>query len=311
MPLIEWRCKNCNGPISVDSTTKQGVCPFCNTPYTTEDIINNYNYNYNIENANIKMVDEHSIEKKLENAEIYLAQLNNPQEAEKLFKYVTQNAPGDYRGWWGLVRTITSQFTDISLITYEQAEKYATNAFTVVSPEKKDAISKEWDTYTNKINSHKLSTQSEINETENIIEKLNKEITNYKNTLNSLNDFNKNINDNINSILQKKDRVNTANFCFIMMLFTGLLILITRIINSSFPSVFIVVGILLMAISIVGIYANSKIKSRYKNLLSQKDKNEADIINLKTLITEKNQKYDNLNSKVAGLKEKIQHGNYD
>ncbi len=43
MPLIEVKCKNCGSSLHIDSNTKTGVCPFCNTQYFSEDTVNNYN----------------------------------------------------------------------------------------------------------------------------------------------------------------------------------------------------------------------------------------------------------------------------
>lgn len=41
MPLIEVKCKNCGSSLHIDSNTKTGVCPFCNTQYFSEDTVNN------------------------------------------------------------------------------------------------------------------------------------------------------------------------------------------------------------------------------------------------------------------------------
>ena len=75
MPLIEVKCKNCGSSLHIDSNTKTGVCPFCNTQYFSEDTVNNYN----IGQANIH-IDNNAI---VEN--LYLKIMKNqPNYLKKL-----------------------------------------------------------------------------------------------------------------------------------------------------------------------------------------------------------------------------------
>lgn len=138
------RCKNCNGDIQVDVERKTGFCPYCGTKYITEDVINNYNTynNYKIENATIKLNDEHSVENKLKNAEINLSQFKDYKKAEQIFREVTEIAPGNYRGWWGLVRSITQEFSLINfgLTKFNELNDYVEHALIVADNNGKNLI---------------------------------------------------------------------------------------------------------------------------------------------------------------------------
>ena len=73
MPLIEVKCKNCGSSLHIDSNTKTGVCPFCNTQYFSEDTVNNYN----IGQANIHIDNNAIVENLLKNAETNLSILKD------------------------------------------------------------------------------------------------------------------------------------------------------------------------------------------------------------------------------------------
>lgn len=53
MSLVPAICPQCGGAIEVDDSHEAGVCKFCNTPFITEKVINNYSIN--IQNAVINM----------------------------------------------------------------------------------------------------------------------------------------------------------------------------------------------------------------------------------------------------------------
>lgn len=48
MSIIQAKCENCGGIISIDSSKKSAICPFCNTPFVIQDDINNYNITNNV-----------------------------------------------------------------------------------------------------------------------------------------------------------------------------------------------------------------------------------------------------------------------
>jgi len=111
MALVPARCTQCNALLEVDSAKDAANCVYCGTAFVVEKAINNYathqQNTFNIGNANIQVQDSSSPETKLANAEVFLTSFCDYEKAEELFREVTQEAPGDYRGWWGVVRART------------------------------------------------------------------------------------------------------------------------------------------------------------------------------------------------------------
>lgn len=125
MPFIAAKCKQCGHNMQVDESLERGFCPACGTPYVKEDVVNNYNTynttNYQIEHADVVISDNGSVEKRLENAEVFLTVHHDYFKAKTLFKSVTDDEPADYRGWWGLVRAVTYDLNFQKYIDYEIA----------------------------------------------------------------------------------------------------------------------------------------------------------------------------------------------
>ena len=44
MPLVNAKCTNCGGTLSVDASKEAAICDFCGSPYIVEKAIQNYNY---------------------------------------------------------------------------------------------------------------------------------------------------------------------------------------------------------------------------------------------------------------------------
>ena len=109
MPLIEGKCPNCGGLLQLKDDKKGGTCPFCGTSYLPQDITN-YN-TYKINNATLNVDPTAALSQKLSNAETHLSKFKDYDKAIVLFKEITELKADDYRGWWGLVRAHTHEFT--------------------------------------------------------------------------------------------------------------------------------------------------------------------------------------------------------
>ena len=158
MPLVAAKCTNCGAVLKINSDQDACVCEFCHTPFVVEKAINNYNtYNkniYNIQNANLNIENENSIEKRLENAEIFLNKIHDVAKAKELYRSVTEDAPGDYRGWWGLVVIETENFSNISRHIPAHIIRYYQNAIAVADENQKKYISSQWERYQNDCNKY-------------------------------------------------------------------------------------------------------------------------------------------------------------
>ncbi len=166
MPLIAGTCKNCGASIKFDDKLEKGVCEYCGTPFVKEDVVINNHYHNNFENATVILNDSSSIENKLENAEVYLTKLNNYEQAKKLYQFVTINKAGDYRGWWGMVRVLSKQFTFIECTQteYDNIASYYKNAVAVATDAQKAMLKSEWIPYSKKVENFIEKQRQEINE---------------------------------------------------------------------------------------------------------------------------------------------------
>lgn len=173
MPLVAAKCTQCGANLEIDNANEAALCPYCHTPFVTERAINNYSTynqnNYKIENAQVHINDEKSIENRLKNAEVFFEKHHDEEKAKKIFESVTDDAPDDYRGWWGLVRVYTSKFsyTSCGENIYLKVGSYAKKAFNVAPTEILEEIKETWEVYTAKYNTNvtqKLEEREKITE---------------------------------------------------------------------------------------------------------------------------------------------------
>lgn len=115
MPLVPAKCPGCGGDMQIDGSRKEAFCPYCGTKFLVESAVNYYNTKneYHIEHADIKMEDSKGLETKLRNAEAYLDKLKDYSSAEKLYLDITDEFASDWRGWWGLARAYSRDFTGL------------------------------------------------------------------------------------------------------------------------------------------------------------------------------------------------------
>lgn len=126
MPLVPAKCTQCGSNLEIDSSKEAAICPFCNTPFITEKAINHYNTTNvtNIENLHadvVNILDDNSKENKVLSGDTFI-KLGDYAKAESVYIELTENFPHDYRGWWGLIRVKTLDFTncDISRTIYNE-----------------------------------------------------------------------------------------------------------------------------------------------------------------------------------------------
>lgn len=119
MPLVAAKCTNCGASLEIDNRQEAAICKYCNSAFIVEKAIHNYNtYNqnqYHIQNAQLIVEDHNSIEKQLENAETFFLKHKDKEKAHVYFNNVAYYAPDDYRGWWGLARISTDDFSNYTI----------------------------------------------------------------------------------------------------------------------------------------------------------------------------------------------------
>ena len=148
MNLISAKCPNCGANIKVDGESKTGRCEFCGAEYTTQDVVNQYSVNNHYSTVqyvtkNIAGGTGLEAEEYIRNGDVFIS-LNMYAKAKKAYSQAIELNPGDWRGWFGMVKACTKNFTDYEDIShigyYENAEK-------VASPEQREEIEKLYTTY--------------------------------------------------------------------------------------------------------------------------------------------------------------------
>lgn len=183
MPLVPAICTQCGSKLEVDPNKEAAVCPYCHTPFITEKAINNYNTTNitNIGNLHANVVnvsDSQSIDNRVKSGETFI-QLNDYASAEKIFSELTEACPYDYRGWWGLIRVYSTDFSDIAIDRKKllSIERLYQKAIVVASIDEQKTIEPQWKAYyipvKEKLDMLLLDTQTKI-------EKLETEFNHYK-----------------------------------------------------------------------------------------------------------------------------------
>ena len=134
MSFVSTKCPNCGANIKVDGESKKGVCEFCGAEYITQDVINNYQINNNYSTVqylrkNVAGGGSLESEEYIKNGDVFLS-LNMYDKAKKAYMTAIELNPADWRGWFGVVKACTRNFTDYTDTThysyYAKAEKVAT-----------------------------------------------------------------------------------------------------------------------------------------------------------------------------------------
>ncbi len=121
MGMIPARCTQCGADLEVDASADAAICPNCSTPFIVEKAINNYNTTYKVENLKADKVivqDANSCDNLILAGEDFL-KLNEKEKARDKFQKAVSDFPGDYRGWLGLIKVNTDNFTNKSVSYYE------------------------------------------------------------------------------------------------------------------------------------------------------------------------------------------------
>ena len=272
MPLVAAKCTQCGANLQIDSSKDAAICPNCNTPFVTEKAITNYKtyYEYKIEKADVHIHDEKSVETRLKNAEIFFKKHNNIDKAYELFHSVANDAPGDYRGWWGLVRVKTDDFylSEISRKELKKLNYYTTCAFNVASEDVLDKLKREWEPYLKTV----IQFQDEV------VTDYNELVIKYNNTNNEIDNLTNEVeyvSDEIYQSAYKYDnRKRKEKYFLIPLCFFGFLSL-TIIVSGQI----LVLPPFLFCTGIAGIpYIIFKVIQRQKkNLIQEKEEQKAQL----------------------------------
>jgi len=135
MSLVAAKCTQCGDNIEVDDSKEAGICKSCGTAFVTQKAINNYNITKNI-TKNIYGKEKTEAEEFIANGDVFLS-LKDYGKAWKAFAQAAEASPSDYKCWFGLAKSATKNFTDLTDLSHkENLEK----ALAVANAEEKEII---------------------------------------------------------------------------------------------------------------------------------------------------------------------------
>ena len=182
MKVSELRCTNCrNVDVKIDWKKKSFYCPSCGTHFVFErDSDNKKTYIVNM--INTPQDTPNSVEEQLRSAKYFLEKLKNYDKAKELYERVTEKAPHDYRGWWGLVRVDNYNFNSRKALEhgldpheYEQESDYLRCALIAASENMSHKLRTRWNDYVQRYDC--LVNQNEIADLQSRLDAIEKEIS--------------------------------------------------------------------------------------------------------------------------------------
>lgn len=139
MPLVPAKCTQCGSTLDIDPSKDVAVCPYCHVRFVTENAINNYNTTNvtNVSNlhANNVTLNTNDDRQRLANAGEDFLRLKNYGSAEKNFRELSNLYPGDYTGWWGLIRVesknlnVNEMYDEIGIVRNGNTSMYIGNVY--------------------------------------------------------------------------------------------------------------------------------------------------------------------------------------
>lgn len=118
-------CPQCgSNEFNTDIDTGTKMCKYCNTTFVPNP------------------ANEHTSIKKLDNAELYFHKFNDKNIAIKYYKEAINLDPGNFRGWWGLAKVKSDNFTNlsISMMDFSEVKELVEKAILTCSGEVKERI---------------------------------------------------------------------------------------------------------------------------------------------------------------------------
>ena len=187
MGFVVAKCQKCGYNMNIDDSLEKGFCPACGTPYIRDQLP--------------KTGD--TIAERIKSAEVFFTKLGDKNKALEIFASVTNDAPDDYRGWWGIVRVRTDQFERLDMTTeeFEDIQKLAQNAYTIAQSFSSESVQFQiesiWNTYEKRYNlrvandraaltSDKDGNLAEISDLNDEISRLRSQVTDIRGTVKSI-----------------------------------------------------------------------------------------------------------------------------
>lgn len=106
MKLVSAMCPNCGAKLELDENMEKGFCMYCGSQILVQDAVQKYKVEIS---GRISVEGILSAEDFAKNGDT-LVNIGNYPQAYDSFKELSEKYPDDYRGWWGMIRAMTSDF---------------------------------------------------------------------------------------------------------------------------------------------------------------------------------------------------------
>lgn len=119
--LVAATCPNCNSPLQIKEGQDFVKCEYCGTISSAPKAIEyhqhqNTNYNFSGENAVVNFNNGQDLETLVKNADMHL-KLKNYADAQSIYEKISKEYPHDYRGWWGMILSLTKNLEETNYFT--------------------------------------------------------------------------------------------------------------------------------------------------------------------------------------------------
>lgn len=127
MKLVSAMCPNCGAKLELDENMEKGFCMYCGSQILVQDAVQKYKVEIS---GRVSVEGILSAEDFAKNGDT-LVNIGNYPQAYDSFKELSEKYPDDYRGWWGMIRAMTSDFSIMPEETdyHENIRNYAAEYF--------------------------------------------------------------------------------------------------------------------------------------------------------------------------------------
>ncbi|MCR4769086.1 MAG: hypothetical protein K5874_02595 [Bacteroidaceae bacterium] len=297
MPFVQGKCESCGGILTVDPSLKSANCPFCGAAYIVQDSISYYKTTINVDTIHANVVnvsDESSSEGRLKAAEAYM-KMGKYDKAENEYKYVTEIAPQNYRGWLGLIEIYTNIYTKRikSATKIRSLEDTANTIKAITSKEETLQALEKYNIYIN----------SEIEKNNNELMTLNNTLEEHVNKVGYLQSQKRSLEDSLCDLKQKSNSLNNTYDSAGTLIGIGLVAFFAgSFVIIVIPGLGIVVNAIFVIILLSGLVMTI---NGLKQMISNKS-NRAEIKNLLPRINEYSIQITELEQQIASTQDVIE-----
>lgn len=119
--FVTATCPNCNSPLQIKEGQDFVKCEYCGTISSAPKAIEYHQHqstSYNFSGANpiVNFSNGQDLETLVKNADMHL-KLKNYADAQSIYAKISKEYPHDYRGWWGLILSITKNLEETGYFT--------------------------------------------------------------------------------------------------------------------------------------------------------------------------------------------------